>query len=50
MAIFVDVSQGLFPVPSPDISVVTRSDRKLMVGCLWHGYRGKDVAPQLVEA
>jgi hypothetical protein len=50
MAIFADVSQGLLPVPSPNTSIVARGDRKLMVGCLWHCYRGKDVASQLVEA
>src|SRR5271170_1935346 len=50
MAIFADVSQGLLSVPSPNTSIVACSDRKLMVRCLWHCYRGKDVASQLVEA
>src|SRR6202041_96242 len=50
MAIFPDVSQGLFSVANPDTSVVARSNRKLMVGCGWHGYGGKDAASQPVEA
>jgi hypothetical protein len=50
MAIFADVSQGLLPVPDPNTSVVARSDRKLVIGCLWHCHVGKDVAPQLIEA